>query len=76
MSYYNKYKRNPFFSPINGEQEVLQELASVELHACSVDIETYQHDLQAHFVVGKKYSSATLLRQKLKGGLVRELHEI
>lgn len=76
MSYYNKHERSALLAPINGEKKVLQALVSAELKTHSINAEAHLRVLKANLTDGKKHSSATLLRRKLKGHLVRELHEI
>lgn len=76
MSYYLKQQRGIPFTSGNGEKEVLKALACAELKNHSASKEVIVSDLKASLTTGKKHSSATLLRRKLKGHLVRELHEI
>jgi hypothetical protein len=76
MSYYKKHERSALLAPINSEKKVLQELVSAELKNHSINAEVDLLGLKASLATGKKHSSATLLRRKLKTHLVRELHEI
>lgn len=76
MSYYTKHERNALLVPNNGEKKLFQALASAELETHSINAEEHLRGLKASLTTGKKHSSATLLRRKLKGHLVRELHEI
>ncbi|MBN3134530.1 hypothetical protein E2566_17390 [Pectobacterium punjabense] len=76
MSYYNNRERYMLLPLINGEKKVLQALVSAELQTHSINAEAHLHGLKASLTDGKKHSSSTLLRRKLKGRLVRELHEI
>jgi hypothetical protein len=54
----------------------MQALIAAELNTQAISAEAYLNDLKAGLAVSKKHSSATLLRRKLKGHLVREFHEI
>ncbi|ECE2533741.1 hypothetical protein C5238_10875 [Salmonella enterica] len=76
MSYYNKHERTALLGSINGEKKVLQALVTAELKTHPANSEAYLRGLKAGLSAGKKHSSATLLRRKLKGSLVRELNEI
>lgn len=76
MSSYNKQKRSAFLAPINGEKKVFKALVSAELKTRSMNAEAHLCDLKASLTISKSHSSATLLRKKLKGHLVRELQEI
>lgn len=76
MSYYTKQERSALLASRNGGKTVFQALASAELNTHSPNPEAYMHDLKASLIKGKKHSSATLLRKKLEGHLVRELREI
>lgn len=76
MSSYNKQKRFALAAPVNGEKKVLKALISSELNNPSVNAEAHFCDLKASLTVNKHHSSATLLRKKLKGHLVRDLQEI
>jgi len=76
MSSYTKQERCALLASRNGGKTVFQALASAELNAHSANPEAQLHDLKASLVKGKKHSSATLLRRKLEGHLVREWREI
>lgn len=73
MSYYNKQQ---FLIPDNDEKKVMQALMAAELKNHSADTEACLKGLKEGLTTGKKHSSATLLRKKLKGHLIREFHEI
>ena len=72
MSYCNKNPRSTLLTPDNGQKKVLQALVSAELNTHAHSAEAYKSGLKAH----TKHSSATLLRSKLKGHLVRKLQEL
>ena len=76
MSSYNKHERSALPVPVNGEKKALEALVSAELRTNSVNAEAHFRGLKASLTTDKKHSSATLLRRKLKGHLVRELQEI
>ncbi|MEW5290020.1 hypothetical protein ABW286_12640 [Erwinia papayae] len=76
MSSYNKQQHSALLAPVNAEKKALEAFVSAELKMHSVNAEAHLHGLKASLKTGKKHSSATLLRRKLKGHLVRELHEI
>lgn len=72
MSYCNKHQRSELLTPDNGQKKVLQALVSAELNTYMAGAEAYKRGLNAN----TKHSSATLLRRKLKGHLVRKLQEV
>ncbi|QWA09927.1 hypothetical protein GTU79_21905 [Sodalis ligni] len=76
MSSYNKHNRSTLLTHANDEKKVMQALITAELNAHAINPEAHLNELKAGLATSKKHSSATLLRRKLKGGLVRELHEI
>lgn len=76
MSYYKKHERSAHLPPVTGEKKVLRTLVSAELSTQTVDAEVHLQSIKAVLTAGKKHSSAALLRRKLKGHLVRELHDI
>ncbi|MCS3429838.1 hypothetical protein M2387_000367 [Klebsiella sp. BIGb0407] len=76
MSYCTRHKSNALLAANNSEKALFHTLVSAELETHSINAEAYIRDLKANFTTGKKLSSATLLRRKLKGRLVRELQEI
>ncbi|MBZ6388694.1 hypothetical protein [Pantoea piersonii] len=76
MSSYNKQERPVPATSVHYEKKVLKALVSTEMKNCPVDAEAHLCELKASLTATKKHSSATILRKKLKGHLVRELHEI
>ena len=72
MSYCNKRQCSTVLTPDNGQKKVLQALVSAELNTHTLSVEAYKSGLKAN----TKHSSATLLRSKLKGHLVRQLQEL
>lgn len=72
MSYCNKHQRCTVLAPDNGQKKLLQALLSAELSTHTLSAEAYKSGLKAN----TKHSSATLLRSKLKGHLVRKLQEL
>jgi hypothetical protein len=76
MSYYNKPDRNALPVPLDGEKRVFVELVSAELKSSGMNAAEHLQSLKSGLRAGQKQSSATLLRRKLKGSLVRELQEI
>ena len=72
MSYCNKHQRSTVLTPDNGQKKVLQALVSAELNTHTLSAEAYKSGLKAN----TSHSSATLLRSKLKGHLVRKLQEL
>lgn len=76
MSYCNKHERITPLAPIDGEKKVLQALVAAELKTRSGSVDEHLRGLKNSLAAGKKHSSSTLLRMKLKGNIVRELHEI
>lgn len=76
MSFYHKHERPAVFAQMNGEKKVFKAFVSAELKPLPLNAEAQLCDLKSSLTVSKTHSSATLLRKKLKGHLVRELHEI
>ncbi len=76
MSYYNKRDCFASLTSLNGEKKVMQALITAESKTGIINPEARLKNLKTDLAVSKKHSSATLLRRKLKGRLVRELHEI
>jgi len=72
MSYYDKHQPSTLLALRNRQRKVLRALAAAELETDAISAEAYKSDLNA----GQKHSSATLLRGKLKGQLVRQLQKI
>ncbi len=54
----------------------MQALITAELDTHAINAEAHLNEVKAGLIASKKHSSATLLHRKLKGGLVRESHEI
>ncbi|MEJ4044103.1 hypothetical protein [Erwinia sp. SLM-02] len=76
MSYYIKPKRDAQHAPIDGQKTVFQALICAELEMCSGNAQERIAEYKASLTMGAKQSSASLLRQKLKGCLVRERQEM
>ncbi|WP_414165400.1 hypothetical protein ACMGGS_05965 [Superficieibacter sp. BNK-5] len=76
MSYYNKRDCFVSLSSLNGEKKAMQALITAEAKTRIINPEARLKNLKTDLMASKKHSSATLLRRKLKGRLVRELHEI
>lgn len=76
MSSCNKHNRSALLVPSHDEKKVMQALITAELNTHAINAKAHLNDVKAGLTASKKHSSATLLRRKLKGGLVRESHEI
>ncbi len=76
MPCYKKPQRSALLTQNSGEKRAFQTLIASELMANPANLETRVEGLKANLISAKKRSSATLLRRKLKGHIVRELSEI
>ncbi|ROR15216.1 hypothetical protein [Erwinia sp. JUb26] len=76
MSYYIKPKWGARLAPIEGQKTVFQALICAELEMCSGNAQERIAEYKASLTKSAKQSSASLLRQKLKGCLVRERQEM
>ncbi|EGT4410523.1 hypothetical protein E7W39_00790 [Cronobacter sakazakii] len=76
MQYCNKQQRSALLTPNAGEKKAFQTLINSERIAHSANLETKVEVLKTNLMSAKKRSSATMLRRKLKGHIVRELNEI
>ncbi|MRS90536.1 hypothetical protein GJV04_10920 [Enterobacteriaceae bacterium RIT714] len=76
MSYYIKQQRNSLIVSKNSEKTVFQALASAELNTHSDNADVHMTGRKTSLTTAKKHSSASLLRRKLKGPLMRELRDI
>lgn len=72
MSYYIKPNRDERLAPLDDEKTVFQALVCAELEMCSGNAQERIVQYKASLAKAAKQSSASLLRQKLKGCLVRE----
>lgn len=69
MSYYKKPERAAYLAPANAEKEAFKALSAAELKSKSLN-------QNVSVSVSSKRSSATLLRSKLSGSLVRNFQKI
>ncbi|MBK0030867.1 hypothetical protein IBT47_01090 [Erwinia sp. S43] len=76
MSYYIKPNRGERLAPLDDEKTVFQALVCAELEMCSGNAQERIVQYKASLAKAAKQSSASLLRQKLKGCLVRERQEM
>lgn len=76
MSYYIKPNRDERLAPLDDEKTVFQALVCAELEMCSGNAQERIVQYKASLAKAAKQSSASLLRQKLKGCLVRDRQEM
>lgn len=76
MPCYNRQQRSPLRDPTTDEKSAFQSLIASELKTNSGDLGSRVEGLKANLNAAQKQSSATLLRKKLKGHIVREWSEI
>ncbi|HGA3108449.1 TPA: hypothetical protein ACIR5Y_003932 [Enterobacter hormaechei] len=76
MSYDNNDARLMHISAVDDEKDVFQALADAEINDHSSNSIAVSSEIKASLLKGKKLSSATLLRKKLRGGLKRELRKL
>jgi hypothetical protein len=76
MSYYIKQQCPALSTSKNGEKILFQTFVFAQLTTHYVNADAHTSPAKASLTAAKKRSSATLLRQKLKGPLVRELRKI
>jgi len=76
MSYYSKPKGDAHLARFDGGKSIFQALVSAELEMCSGNAQERIVEYKASLVQGSKKSSASLLRQNLKGCVVRERQEM
>lgn len=72
MSYYTKQQRSTLCTADTGGKKVFQALAA----SCAINTQATLVEIKDSLAGGKKHSSATLLRNKLRGRLMRELQDI
>lgn len=76
MSYYIKQQCPALSTSKNGGKILFQTFAFAQLTTHYVNADAHTSPAKTSLTAAKKRSSATLLRQKLKCPLVRELREI